>query len=226
MTHPQIRNLEKVATVLASVPERFVFTGGATICLYVDEILQDELRPTLDVDCVVEIFSRAEYYTLMERLREVGLEECTEPNAPLCRWQYDDLIIDIMPCEPGVLGFSNRWYGEGMQNAITYNLPNGQVIDIFSPVYLVASKVEAFLGRGKDFRFSKDIEDLVILLEGCQVLEEEFNQIQGEVKIFLGSWFRENSEELQEAVLTFLPASSGEREDLVIDLIERLSRVI
>ncbi|MFM6396797.1 MAG: hypothetical protein ACKPFF_08950, partial [Planktothrix sp.] len=91
---------------------------------------------------------------------------------------------------------------------------------------LVASKVEAFLGRGKDFRFSKDIEDLVILLEGCQVLEEEFNQIQGEVKIFLGSWFRENKEELQEAVLTFLPASSGEREDLVIDLIERLSRVI
>ncbi|WP_302184655.1 hypothetical protein [Planktothrix pseudagardhii] len=30
MTHPQIRNLERVATVLASVPERFVFTGGAT----------------------------------------------------------------------------------------------------------------------------------------------------------------------------------------------------
>lgn len=64
------------------------------------------------------------------------------------------------------------------------------------------------------------------MLEGCQVLEEEFNQIQGEVKIFLGSWFRENREELQEAVLTFLPASSGEREDLVIDLIERLGRVI
>lgn len=118
MTHPQISNLERVATVLASVPERFVFTGGATICLYVDEILQDELRPTLDVDCVVEIFSRAEYYTLMERLRKVGLEECTEPNAPLCRWRYQDLIIDIMPCEPGVLGFTNRWYREGIQNAI------------------------------------------------------------------------------------------------------------
>ncbi|MEY3329362.1 MAG: hypothetical protein RLZZ115_2245 [Cyanobacteriota bacterium] len=44
MTHPQIRNLERVAKVLAAVPERFVFTGGATICLYLDEILQDELR--------------------------------------------------------------------------------------------------------------------------------------------------------------------------------------
>jgi hypothetical protein len=203
-----------------------VFTGGATICLYLDEILQDELRPTLDVDCVVEIFSRSEYYTLMERLREVGLEECTEPNAPLCRWQYQDLIIDIMPCEPGVLGFSNRWYGEGIKNAIAYNLPSGQVIDIFSPVYLLASKVEAFLGRGKDLRLSKDVEDIVILLDGCEVLEAEFNRTRGEVKDFLGSWFRENRENLQEAVLSFLPTSSVDREDLVIDLIERFGQVI
>lgn len=226
MTHPQISNLERVATVLASVPERFVFTGGATICLYVDEILQDELRPTLDVDCVVEMFSRAEYYTLMERLRRVGLEECTEQNSPLCRWRYQNLIIDIMPCDPNVLGFSNRWYGEGIRNAIAYYLPSGKVIDIFSPVYLLASKVEAFLGRGKDWRFSKDIEDIVILLDGCQGLEAEFNQIQGEVKAFLRSWLGENQENLQEAVLTFLPASSVDREDLVIDLIERLGRVI
>jgi hypothetical protein len=174
----------------------------------------------------LEIFSRSEYYTLMERLREVGLEECTEPNAPLCRWQYQDLIIDIMPCEPGVLGFSNRWYGEGIKNAIAYNLPSGQVIDIFSPVYLLASKVEAFLGRGKDLRLSKDVEDIVILLDGCEVLEAEFNRTRGEVKDFLGSWFRENRENLQEAVLSFLPASSVDREDLVIDLIERLGQVI
>ena len=45
MSHPpQIRNLERVAKVLAAVPERFVFTGGATICLYVDEVLQGENR--------------------------------------------------------------------------------------------------------------------------------------------------------------------------------------
>ncbi|MGL6136001.1 MAG: hypothetical protein ACRC2M_01805 [Planktothrix sp.] len=227
MTHPpQIRNLERVATILASVPERFVFTGGATICLYVDEILQDELRPTLDVDCVVEIFSRSEYYTLAERLRGIGLEECTEPSAPLCRWCYQDLIIDVMPCDPEVLGFSNRWYGEGIANKIAHILPSGRVIDIFSPVYLLASKVEAFLGRGKDLRLSKDVEDIVILLDGCEVLEAEFNRTRGEVKVFLGSWFRENRENLQEAVLSFLPTSSVDREDLVIDLIERLGQVI
>ncbi|NEO27084.1 MAG: hypothetical protein F6K03_09360, partial [Kamptonema sp. SIO4C4] len=90
MSSPQIDNLERVAEVLAAIPERFIFTGGATIALYVDEILQDELRPTLDVDCVVEIFSRAKYYALEDQLRAVGLEDCTEQDAPLCRWRYQD----------------------------------------------------------------------------------------------------------------------------------------
>lgn len=90
----------------------------------------------------------------------------------------------------------------------------------------MASKVEAFLGRGKDLRLSKDVEDIVILLDGCEVLEAEFNRTRGEVKDFLGSWFRENRENLQEAVLSFLPTSSVDREDLVIDLIERFGQVI
>jgi hypothetical protein len=83
MTNPQIKNLEKVATILAGVPERFVFTRGGTIILYIDEIVRDELRPTKDIDCVlkntashiVEIFSRTEYYRLATALREVGLSE-------------------------------------------------------------------------------------------------------------------------------------------------------
>lgn len=62
-------NLAQVARVLAPIPERFVFTGGATIVLYLGEILWDEVRPTLDVDCVVEITTRADYYRLAEQLR-------------------------------------------------------------------------------------------------------------------------------------------------------------
>ena len=59
-----------------------------------------------------------------------------------------------------------------------------------------------------DLRLSKDIEDIVILLDGCEVLEEQFNQSQGKVKTFLRDWFRENRDDLKEAVLSFLPSSS------------------
>ena len=64
----QIYMLEKVAGVLAQVPQTIVFTGGATISLYLDEVSAPDIRPTDDVDCVVEITSRAEYYRFSERL--------------------------------------------------------------------------------------------------------------------------------------------------------------
>ena len=118
MSNPQIENLERVASILACVPDRFVFTGGATISLYIDDILWDEVRPTKDVDCVVEIYSKVEYYSLAKRLREIGLQECTEQDAPLCRWVYQDLLVDVMPCDKEVLGFSNSWYKEGITNKI------------------------------------------------------------------------------------------------------------
>jgi hypothetical protein len=81
MTNPQIENLEKVATILARVPEKFVFTGGGTIVLYVDEIVRDELRPTKDVDCVVEIFSRTEYYRFLQLWFRENLENLEDAVA-------------------------------------------------------------------------------------------------------------------------------------------------
>lgn len=37
-----------------------------------------------------------------------GLAEDTTPGAPLCRWRRDELIVDVMPLDEHVLGFSNR----------------------------------------------------------------------------------------------------------------------
>ena len=110
--------LARVAGLLAPIPEEFVFTGGATIMLYLDEMLWDEVRPTLDVDCVVEITSRADYYRLEEQLRGVGLQEDQRKDAPLCRWRYGDLIIDVMPCDDSVLGFTNCWYPEAIVHEV------------------------------------------------------------------------------------------------------------
>ena len=225
MTNPQIENLERVAEILARVPERFVFTGGATIVLYVDEIVREELRSTKDVDCVVEIFSRPEYYQLATKLREVGLTECSKKGSPTCRWEYGEILIDIMPCEAEVLGFSNRWYVEGMKKSIVHALPSGRQIQIFSPVYLLASKIEAFLGRGQSFYYSKDIEDIIVLLDGCEALPEELDCAEAEVKLFLQQWFQENLDDLQDAIFNFLPNSSASREDLIIELITNLAQV-
>ncbi|MFK7824306.1 MAG: hypothetical protein AB8G05_09120 [Oligoflexales bacterium] len=77
-----------------------------------------------------------------------------------------------MPTDENIIGFSNKWYKEGIREAMDVKLPSGTVIKIFSPPYFVASKFEAYLGRGTgDFRLSHDIEDVVTLLDGMLSFE-------------------------------------------------------
>jgi hypothetical protein len=140
----QIFMLETVARILSQVRTTIVFTGGATIFLYLDEVAAPDIRPTDDVDCVVEITSRAEYYNFSNLLRTLGLQETKESGAPLCRWQYEGISIDVMPCDESVLGFSNRWYKPGIANSIRYQLPSGRQILIFSTPYLLASTHRSF----------------------------------------------------------------------------------
>jgi hypothetical protein len=41
MIHPQILMLEKAASILKPLEQRIVFTGGATIALYLDKLSAD-----------------------------------------------------------------------------------------------------------------------------------------------------------------------------------------
>src|SRR4028118_5175 len=99
----QMFMLETVARVLSQVRTTIVFTGGATIFLYLDEVAAPDIRPTDDVDCVVSIASRAEYYQLSELLKTIWLQESTESGAPLCRWQYEGISIAVMPDRKSVV---------------------------------------------------------------------------------------------------------------------------
>jgi hypothetical protein len=221
----QVQMLEKAAKLLAALDTKVVFIGGATISLYLDEVSAFDARPTNDVDCVVEITSLSEYYLLSTKLREIGLEE--DKNGPLCRWRYQELIIDIMPTEPAVLGFSNPWYKPGIEKSINYNLPSGQKICIFPVTYLLASKIEAFNGRGnRNFYMSHDVEDIVLLLDGCPDLEKETQQADIEVKKFIKTWFKTELEDIIEMApsqLSFTAKNAG-RDKLLLSLIERLAQ--
>ncbi len=78
-------NLDMLAVVakgLKGLKERVVFVGGATIELYV-VASTPEGRATDDVDCVVEMASRVNYYALEEELRRLGFKHPTAEHAPL-----------------------------------------------------------------------------------------------------------------------------------------------
>jgi len=106
---------------------------GATISLFITEPLDVKIRETLDVDCVVEVSHRGDYENISKNLRKIGFTEDVESKV-LCRFKKKDLILDVMPTDTKILGFTNIWHKDGFKNSIKTNV-SGQEIDP-SPTYL------------------------------------------------------------------------------------------
>jgi len=144
------------------------------------------VRVTMDVDVIVEAASRSDYYLLTERLRGAGFSEDMSEDAPLCRWAAGKVVLDVMPTSPEILGFSNRWYASAIDRAKEVILPSGYVIRLVTAPYFVATKLEAFLGRGGgDYMASHDVEDIVALIDGRKELAVEVAAADDELKNYL-----------------------------------------
>ena len=145
--HISILRIKVVAAILQELNEKVVFVGGATVALYAPREIAFEARPTDDVDVVIELASYTNYSELDKKLRFVGFKNDIESGI-ICRYQIQGIIVDIMPTDSSVLGFSNRWYANGFENAINFQIDSDTMIKIFSPEYFIASKLEAFKNRG------------------------------------------------------------------------------
>jgi hypothetical protein len=81
-----------VARALATESPPVVFVGGTVTALYPLEGGVD-VRPTVDVDCVVDVATTADYYAFVERLRSRGFRECMDEGAPLCRHATGQIVL-------------------------------------------------------------------------------------------------------------------------------------
>lgn len=187
------RNIEMVQTVAKGLEElldRLVFVGGAITALYIEDEASRTFRPTEDVDCVVQIAKRKDYSDIEQKLRGLGFKHCIEENSPICRWLYSGIKVDVMPNDPKILGFANRWYDEGLKNTVQISLPDGQKIYILTLPLFIATKIEAFHGRDeRDFRVSHDIEDIVTVLDG-QMDFNKFDESPPAVSEYLKGQFK------------------------------------
>jgi len=163
--HTNIVRIKAVANALSGLGQELVFVGGAVVSLYADRTTE-EVRPTEDVDVLVEIYTRLDYSKLEEKLRGLGFIHDISASF-VGRFLHEGLMVDILPLDEKVLGFSNRWYQEGFQNAIACPIDAQHTVRIFPAPYFLAAKLEAFKGRGKnstgeyDGRMSTDFEDMV-----------------------------------------------------------------
>lgn len=167
----------RAARGLGDLREEAAFLGGATTGLLLTDPAAPEVRSTLDVDVIVEMASRSDYYDLEKRLRGLGFKNDTSDGAPICRWLLDELILDVMATAEDILGFGNRWYAEAFHHAQPYALHGGLTIRLVTAPYFIATKLEAFRGRGNnDCLASHDLEDIVSVLDGRPELMAEVSE--------------------------------------------------
>lgn len=221
--------LQTVANGLGDLKAEMVFVGGSVAELYANNPAASDIRPTLDVDCVVELSSRTAHAKLEERLRAKKFANDTSQGAPICRWIYKDILVDVMPTDSNVLGFTNIWYNEGVDNKITKTLPDGTEVFVFPPEYYLATKFEAHKGRGgNDLRQSHDFEDIIYIFNNCSDLLDNISNANATVKAYLKEECQNllNNDGLTEGVESALPYGSGEEgTDIILELIYNIAGI-
>ena len=221
--------LQTVALGLGELKSDMVFVGGSVAELYVDNPAASDIRPTLDVDCVIELSSRTEHARLEEALRAKKFANDTTQGAPICRWVYQDILVDVMPTDPDVLGFTNIWYEGGVTNKIQKNLPDGQEIFVFPVEYYVAAKFEAHKSRGgNDLRQSHDFEDIIYIFDNCPDILTNIQNANEDVKTYLKQECQNLlvNNNLTEGIETALPYGADEENtDIILELIESIAGI-
>jgi predicted nucleotidyltransferase len=183
MPDPNLPLLKDAAGKLAPFLDEIVFVGGITLGLLITDAAAAPIRGTTDVDVIAEIATYADYIAFSERLRQAHF---TEDHELTCRWHHGALTLDVLPLSIEVLGFTNIWYEPALRHALPFALSEGSSIRVITAPYFLATKMEAFRGRGKmDYQASHDLEDFVAVVEGRESVVHEIEQSNEAVRDYL-----------------------------------------
>jgi predicted nucleotidyltransferase len=217
--------LEKVASALGELVNDVVFVGGCTTSLLItDEYTKEQVRYTDDVDLIVDVMGYPEWNKLQEQLKQHGFS-IDMGEEVLCRMLLGDLKVDFMPTDEKTLGFTNRWYKAAVDTANNYPLTDSLTIKLIAPEYFIATKLEAFHGRGKgDALASHDIEDILNIFDGREEITHEIAQSSQELKEYLSTEISKLLEDPNfEYAIQSLTNGDSDREGLIFN---RLDKVI
>jgi predicted nucleotidyltransferase len=179
--------IEAVARALgAELLGRVAFVGGcATGLLVTDEMTRQDVRYTQDVDLIVEVVTYGEWAKLQQELLRRGFRPSPEDDI-VCRMRLRGLIVDFMPTHERVLGFGSRWYELALKTADAYALKDDLTIRLVTPSLFVATKLDAYRGRGnEDPLSSRDIEDLINLFDGRDDIVAQIARAATDVRTYI-----------------------------------------
>jgi hypothetical protein len=196
VNNPNLAILELVAQALGPVCDSVVFVGGCATGLLLTQERPDRIRITEDVDIVAQALTARDYHAIEAQVRARGFGNDMRPDAPICRWIYKNITLDLMPTVKDILGFANRWYPLALQTATPVKLPGGVTIRLITAPVFIATKLEAFKDRGNnatgkpDYLGSHDLEDIITVADRRPELLAECQASAPELRAYLAAEFR------------------------------------
>jgi len=171
------------ANELDDMMSELVLVGGCATGLLVTDPTAVRLRSTKDVDVVTSVTTRRDYYRLDRKMLQLGFQNVKDLT---CRYKKGFLILDLIPLNEEILGFSNPWYPEGIELSRVIQVAPNVDVKLIHPILFVASKLEAFNNRGGgDFMTSQDMEDIVTVVNGRIELTEEIYEVSDEARSYV-----------------------------------------
>jgi len=179
--------LATAATKLGPLKDEVVFVGGAVLGLMFTDVTTSPPRFTKDVDVLIQVASRMEYYGIERKLLQLGFQN--DMTGPVCRFVHGPTILDVVPSNEEILGFSNRWYPLAMETAWQAELPQGTSIRVISAPCFIATKLEAFLDPSRegnrDVFNSRDLDDILRVTDAREELGAELAQAPETLRQFV-----------------------------------------
>jgi len=212
------RLLESVAEALGELKDEVVFVGGMIAGLLTTDTLVSSVRPTDDIDFIVQVATYSQYQGLLQKLRQRGFSDEMVNDGPICRMKVGSILVDVLPSEGKILGFQNTFFPLALNTNRLFKLPNGTDIRIVTAPLFLCTKLEAFHDRGKrDYLTSSDLEDIISVLNGRPELWREAWESPTEVKTYLRSALASllQDEEFADALPGLLPLGDQRRGPVV-----------
>lgn len=224
MINPSL--LVQVAQKLDPLGFKYAFVGGSIVEFLVDYPDLSPVRPTDDLDVIVEVMAHRRYSDIEEILRRAGFRHDTSQGAPICRWTLGELIVDVMPTEGALIGLNTTWFVEALETTTPREIM-GVKVPLISAVAFIATKMTAFADRGRgDYYGSHDLEDIVAVIDGRAAIVQDIESAAPALKAYVARRINEliKKPDFQESLAGHLPSDSASQGRLPI-LRERLNKI-
>ncbi len=187
-----MESLAQVARMLEPLNKKFAFLGGAVVPLLIDNPSLVAVRPTKDIDVVIEVVSRLHFSKLEQKLRSIGFRHDLSEAAPKCRWIVEDITVDVMPANEDLGEWRSEWFSEALVTSEPIKIEGNIAVNVVTAPFFIATKLEAFSDRGKeDFYGSHDLEDIITVLDGRSSIVTEIESAPRSLCTCIGKRFAE-----------------------------------